>query len=510
MSNARRRPRSTKASTRDLKIAAAEGQQTGLPPVKPATDDPAWQPPRDPLKGGAVRARATVIHREVPLVTIATSWTVDSVRKALSDITQGIFDQPAQLVDAIVGDDRVQATLGSRTGGLFGRPLRHRRSRLPGVDEKLADECLEAWKRIWPATMTEPVLSEVQQWGVMLGFCPGQILWDTSDDDLWVPYLRTFHPKYTYYQFTLRQLIATTLDGQVAITPGDGHWFLHAPHGDYRGWMRGAVRSVAQPWLIRNLAYRDWARLSERHGFPIFLARTPAAGDPKQIDAFRSELATLGQESVLELPQGVDKTFSYDLDLLEAGASDGQVFDMLIRRCEMSIVLALLFQNLTTEVKEGSLAAAREHGDVRQSALLADARALSHTIYTQIARPFAAINFGDPDLAPTSEWDIEPYEDKAAVADIVAKLATAAQQFAAGGYQMRGLTRLCRELGVQVSFKKVDPITPGTAPAPTDDDKSESDELEKDEDADEGDGDGSDTDGDQADGDEAVPSSRNA
>jgi hypothetical protein len=42
------------------------------------------------------------------------------VRAALEQLVQGLFELPAQLCDSIVGDDRVQATMGSRTGGLLG------------------------------------------------------------------------------------------------------------------------------------------------------------------------------------------------------------------------------------------------------------------------------------------------------------------------------------------------------------------------------------------------------
>jgi hypothetical protein len=58
------------------------------------------------------RSQAGVIYRDIPLVTMATSWGVADVRAALEQLVQGLFDLPAQLCDSIVGDDRVQATMG--------------------------------------------------------------------------------------------------------------------------------------------------------------------------------------------------------------------------------------------------------------------------------------------------------------------------------------------------------------------------------------------------------------
>lgn len=374
----------------------------------PRTDDPAFQAPIDPM-GDIDKARggARVIQRQIPMSVISTDWTVDSVRGALNGLVQGNFIASSQLVDAITGDDRVQATLGSRTGGLFGRPVKFKQAN----DSAAAKEVCEAWQADWPRIGTEAVLRETQIWTVMQGWAFGAMTWDTTGER-WIPRLQPWHPRFSLYIPQLFKYYVSTQDGFVNIAPGAGQWFLHAPHGEYRGWMRGAVRAVAQPWLIRNFAYRDWARYSERHGMPMIKAFTPAAGDAKQREQFVGALNNIGQETVIMLPQGVDESFSYDVTVLEATDQAWQSFPGLIDRCDMSIVLAILFQNLTTEVKEGSFAAARVHGDVRQSALASDNSGLRLTIRDQIARPYAGFNFGDPELAPWTEWDVDPVEDR--------------------------------------------------------------------------------------------------
>ncbi|GAC1536365.1 MAG: hypothetical protein NVS3B10_00230 [Polyangiales bacterium] len=434
--------------------------------IVPDTNDPAWQPPRDPLAGVDPKASAAVIYREIPLTVVQTSWSVSQVRTALQALVQGNFTDPAQLCDAVIGDDRVQATMGSRTGGLLGCQVKHTPSKVPGVkDSEAAKACFDAWTSLWPTLATESSLSEMQRWAVTLGFGLAQILWDTSGE-LDVPYVVPFHPQYTYYHWTARRYVAITLDGQTPIVPGDGTWILHAPHGEYRGWMRGAIRALAAPWLIRAYTYRDWARYSERHGMPIILARTPAAGDPVQIQQFRAALAQLGQESLIQLPTGVDKQFGYDLDLLEATANTWEGFAQLIDRCEKSMTLAVLFQNLTTEVKEGSLAAARVHGDVRQSALEADERALSHTIYTQLARPFAWRNFGDADLAPVTHWDVKPPEDRVSESKIFVDFASAVLNLRRAGFKIENITELARTMGIRLSLGEPTETDPLGAASP--------------------------------------------
>lgn len=436
--------------------------QRELGPVRPATDDPAWQSPRDPLAGGVAKKNATVILREIPLVTVQSSWTVTDVRTALSTLPSGQFELPAQLVDAIVGDDRVQSAMASRKGGLSATPIKFTRSRLPGIDDGAAQACLDAWRLCWPRTMTEPVLGELQQWAVMLGFAPAQLLWDTSGP-IWCPYIRTFHPRYTYYHWPLRRLVAITLDGQQSVEPGDGHWILHAPHGDYRGWMRGAVRAIAQPWLIRNLAYRDHARWSERHGFPQIIAKTPSAADDVDRTRYVNALAGLGQETVIEAPQGVDQQFSYGVELLEPKDGSWQGFTALIQQCDAAITLALLGQNLTTEVKEGSFAAARVHADVRQTILESDARSLAQTIYTQIARPFAELNFGNADLAPFTEWDLVPVEDRDVASQVLLRFAQAVEVLRKGGKEVVNMPKFARSLGISMDDDDVADVPPMTS-----------------------------------------------
>jgi len=422
-----------------LAVRSERGGASGPPPILdpfgrviPRTDDPAFQPPKDPLTDlDSAKADARIIYRQIPITTIQTDWTVAQTRMALNQHVQGIFDQSAQLVDAIVGDDRIQATLGSRTGGLFGRPVRFK----PANDSSAAREVCDAWSEDWDRIMPEPTLRGMGEWTTMMGFMAGPLTWDTTGDR-WVPMLAPWHPRYSFYLPQIFSYVATTQDGLVAIKGGTGKWFLHAPHGEYRGWMRGAVRPTAQPWLIRNMTYRDWARYSERHGMPILRAYTPAAGDPQQRERFVSTVANIGQETAVMLPKGVDEQYSFDLDYLEASDQSWQAFPGLIDRCDMSIVLAILFQNLTTEVKEGSFAAARVHGDVRQSALASDNNGYRLSIRNNIARPYAAFNFGDPELAPWTDWDLEPIEDRDGTTKVFLSFCQGLQALTQAGYQI--------------------------------------------------------------------------
>ena len=366
----------------------------------------AFDPPRDPL---LTPADPLIIHRDIPIVTVSGDWTITGIRRALAGHKIGMFAESAMLVDDTFGDDRVQATLGSRTGALFGSRVKHRRA---AADADGA--CLAAWREQWKSIASQGVLSEIKRWAIMEGFGVAEILYDTSVTP-WRMYLKPWHPQYIYYRWDLRRLVANTTDGQVIIEPGDGKWLVHAPFGIYRGWIHGAVRAIADKWIIKQLAWRDRARYNERHGLPIIKAYVPAAGDAQQKANFVASMSTMGQEAVVGLPQNVDET-GYNLELLEARDRAFETFRTTIEDADRAIILTIKSQNLTTEVSEGSFAAARQHGGTEQVTLEFDDSTFSYDLHEQVARPFAMYNFGDPARAPFSSWDVTPIEDRAAEA----------------------------------------------------------------------------------------------
>jgi phage gp29-like protein len=441
--------------------AGNSGGAYGFEEPVPPTDDPAWQPVQDPTENPeALKDRASVINREIPNINVQTGWTIGQTRTALASLMAGIFDTPAQLIDSMVGDSRIQASLASLNGGLFSRPIRW--SIPPAFeDDDEAKECLDQWQEAWPNIGTEAALSDAMLWDSMIGFWTAQLLWDTSDPDVWKPHLVPWHPRFTYYNWPLRKFIAVTMDGQAVINGGDGHWVLHAPHGEYRGWIRGAVRGVAPWWLSRNYALRDASRYSEKHGFPVTKAWTPFGADPKAIADFRATLSRLGQESIAQLPRSSDPTVGlYDIEYLEPKDQSWEVFFKLIEQCNMEITLALQAQNLTSEVKEGSLAAAREHGDVKQTLLGSKSRGFCRTIYTQMARPFAAINYGRAEIAPRMTWDIDPIEDRVQRAEALKVLATVLYTLRQAGKKVTDVEALARSLGLNLSAGDLEDVAP--------------------------------------------------
>ncbi len=390
-----------------------------------AADAAAYGPPTE---GIANPALAGVLKRDIP-VFLSTEWTMEQVHSALDMHMQGNFTLSAYLVDSLTGDDRVAATLGQRMGALFSRPMQTTPSPLDTSGEVAA-----AWDNAWEKFAPTSVLEELQSWGNLLGLFLAEIRWDT-DVTPWQPYLKPWHPTHVMYRWDLRKYTVTTMDGLEVINPGDGRWVLGTPHGEYRGWRRGAVRPCAIPWFARQLSWRDHARFNERHGLPIIKAMAPARSDPNLRDRWSQGLANMGQEAVVLCPQMVDGT-GYDVEILEARDRAWESFGALAARADMAIVLSLLWQNLTTEVTGGSYAAAVVHEGVKQTAARFDNATLTHTIYHQCARVFAAWNFGDPDLAPTRTWVIEEPSDHLTSAQTFTEFGKALSNIKTAGFDL--------------------------------------------------------------------------
>jgi phage gp29-like protein len=410
-------------------------EQVGLNGID--RSDPAFAPPGDPLRLTSAQPTAKVVYRDIPLVTVQNSWTVDAARNALCSHMIGVFEKSGMLVDSILGDDRVMATMGSRRAGLFGREVRFK----PANDSMAAKEVLDAWVEHWPRFAGDSSLGIMHDYEILMGFVDAQLVWDTTQP-IWRPYLRHWHARYSYYHWNLRRFIALSQDGQVPIIPGNGKWVHHSRFGEYRSWIRGALRAVTEPWLVRHFALRDWARYSEKHGLPVGLAETPMSADPGERAQFVSQLANMGNETTLLVGKGVDKDNSYGYSLVEATDTSWEAFPGLRDHCDMAIVLALLFQNLTTEVKGGSLAATSSHMDVRDSGIQDDNTAWKNTLHGQVARPFAFFNFGDPELAPWTEWDVASKSQYEANAQQFQKFGTAIEVLRRGGIKFKNVEEL--------------------------------------------------------------------
>lgn len=350
-----------------------------------------------------------------PSVRAVAAWSPTTVRGVLTQLQRGDFSRAGALADAILADDRVQAVVGTRINGVLSLPLRFE----VADDSPRAAQAAEALELDWWEIADEAVLSEWLAYALLLGACAAELVWDTAGERS-IPRLRVWHPS------NLRRdedagvwQVRQAGDEWLTITPGDGKWAVLAPFGERRAGTRALVRAVALPWLAKSFAVADWNHYSELHGSGARVGKAPSGASDKTRREFRDDLARMANDSAIVLP------FGWELELLEAKVGSGDVFEKLISWADKAMAIAILGQNLTTDVEGGSLAAAEVHENVRYDLIAGDAELLATVTHDQVVVWWAEFNVGDRALAPWPDWDAQPPADQAAASTALATTAQA-------------------------------------------------------------------------------------
>lgn len=423
-----------------------------LKPVKPETPEL----PKLPREGQ--------IYDIPARITSFTEWdSVQTVQSALMQLEMGMFQAAALLADAITRDDRVQAVMDTFIDGVLGLPFHHE----PAGEEKAtgrAKKVAEAVGSDWPLMVPQ---SQLKRWitnGEMLGLGVGELIW-TKTDSKWTPTLKVHHNQFVYWSWQDRLYKFGTQDGVLDLVPGDPHWALYTPGGYQYGWLYGCIRSIWMQWMVRQFAYRDWARYCEVHGLPIRGAIMPAEATDEEKRSFLMDVARVGAETAIALKQSTDGD-KFDLKLIEAVAKSEESFDHLIQRAEESIAIRLLGQNLSTQIRGGSFAAAQVHENVRQDRKEGLAKSVMTDTKAQIVKPYVQFNFGDPDLTPSPTFETQPPVDRKAIADGAKTLSEALMNFKLAGIAV-DVPAICRaaKIPLMENWKLPEPVQDDEKPS---------------------------------------------
>ena len=354
-------------------------------------------------------------------------WTPALLRLALARAEVGDLRLAGELCDALLCDDRIQGCLLSLRG-LFGLPLAFESG--TGVRRRRARRELEVdedWWEICP----EDQLARLLAWGALLGVGVAELRW-THSGTRWLPKLHVWDARWLRWSESSSWTIETA-QGAVRVTPGDGKWVLYTPFGGDRPWSHGAWRALARFWLLKRYAISDWGRYSEQAG-GIRVATTE--GEDSKRSELARDLADVGKDTSIAMPKG------WQLEVLGPSGESYQTFSEQISAANAAFAIALLGQNLSSEVTGGSYAAAKVHAEVKDSVLRGHAEALATALHFQQLVPWAEQNFGDANAAPWPLWDTTPPRDR--LSEMTA-FASAVSSLAAAGVDTR---KLAESLGL--------------------------------------------------------------
>jgi phage gp29-like protein len=358
------------------------------------------------------------------------------IDRILADHAFGWFQSSADFVTNILQDDRIGGVVNTRIGALQAAPFSVKPAREKRPDQKLAKEIGgDADKKTtgnWSEMMAPATQRELLKWGLMLGVGVGEIVWK-REVRKWTPRVVVWHPRHLRFDWSRRRFVLQTDNLGEVVLPrpdeeprGDGKWIVHCPWGVENGWLNALMRPLAYAYLARRWNFRDWSRYGEKHGLAILKAMVPSgAHQAEGNEAFMAGIANIGNEGVVMCPQAETKDLpSYDLQMVEPESRAWETFSEFKKALDVDIAVYVLGQNLTTEVQEGSRAASQTHDLIRIDKAKEDA-ALGPSLRSQMLTWYAQFNYGDPELAPRPEYQVEPAEDEAAEATTLKALGDA-------------------------------------------------------------------------------------
>lgn len=406
--------------------ALAPGAGAQQAPAPPDDDASYEQWLRTPLPvyagdGGVVTHARNGTLLELPTRTVA-EWTPDQVRAALAQADNGALERPADLVETIMGDDRVHGVLSTLTHGLLGLPTQYfgAPEQVAALQGTVAGDGRPATPGDWTTMFPEAELAQLFGWGVLLGVGLGERVHDPARAILArdVPRLKVWHPRWLRHDWVTQKWWLMTSEGEVEIHPGDGQWILFTPYGSTRPWVRGAWRPIAFAWCLKQFALHDRARHSEIQGGAARVGVVPQGANEGDRKKFLRDLRNIGRNGTHVLPVG------YDYKIVEATARTWEIYGSQIEWADRAIAITLVGQFVTTEGTKG-FSNGNIHDEVKHDKIRFLAEAGSTTLHDQGVVPWAQANWGNAAVAPWQRWDTDPPQDKKAVAEALKALGDA-------------------------------------------------------------------------------------
>lgn len=166
------------------------------------------------------------------------------------------------------------------------------------------------------------------------------------------------------------------------------------------------------PITFKRGGMKFWVIFSEKYGMPFLIGKHPRGTAQQETDKLADALENMIQDAVAVIPD------DSSVEIKEAGgkAASADIYSKLLEFCKAEVSIALLGQNLTTEVKGGSYAAAKSHMAVREDIIDADKKLVEKAFNTLI-RWIAELNFSADALPLFSMWEEEDVDKDLAERD---------------------------------------------------------------------------------------------
>jgi phage gp29-like protein len=167
------------------------------------------------------------------------------------------------------------------------------------------------------------------------------------------------------------------------------------------------------PITFKKGGLKFWVGFTEKYGMPYLWGKHPRGADPKETEALADMLNAMVTDAIIVTPD------DESIQIVESSGKAGSaaIYRELLEFCKTEVAIAILGQNLTTEVKGGSFAAAQSHMSVRADIIETDRR-LVESVMNELISWTYEINFqGSGEMPVFTMWQEEDVDKTLAERD---------------------------------------------------------------------------------------------
>jgi phage gp29-like protein len=166
------------------------------------------------------------------------------------------------------------------------------------------------------------------------------------------------------------------------------------------------------PITFKKGGYKFWVVFTEKYGTPFLIGKVPRGTQKTEIDTLADALEQMIQDAIAVIPDDS----SVDMLVAQGKGASPSIFKDLIESCKSEVSIALLGQNLTTEVKGGSYAAAESHMEVRKDITDSDKK-MAERVFNELIGWTWELNFNSGEKPVFSMYEQEDVDKTLAERD---------------------------------------------------------------------------------------------
>lgn len=351
------------------------------------------------------RIRKTMGGQLSPLPITQTRWYLSDLEGAQRLADTGDLSSAARLCRAMRRDGIIAGVLATRANGIIALP-----KRFSGADEMAqALQGRDGHRSVFDAMCPAAELAALAIDGVQLGVSVGELVPVEGRD---YPILVRLDPEFLRYRWAESRWYYNSIGGAIPITPGDGRWVLHIDGGRISPWQFGLWMALGEAFINKAHAKMHQANWEAKLANPARVAIAPQGASELQKQSWFQKVMAWGVNTVFGMTPG------YDVKLLESNGRGWESFEKTISRSEREAIIAVTGSTVLVDGGTG-FANADVHKSIRADLIEATARAVEHTINTQVIPQWVIQRWGEDalDQAPAVSWDTTPPKDQKSDAD---------------------------------------------------------------------------------------------